>query len=84
MKKSYSKNNYKLLTRKLCDNPPDSLYITAVSYTLMNLKYKSLLFKPNNKSPGNAWSIFLENQGGEFVELLVSLARISSVFFYID
>ena len=39
---------------------------------------------PNDKSPGNAWSIFLENQGGEFVELLVSLARISSVFFYID
>ena len=76
IKKFYLKNTHELLSKKLCDNPPDfifSIYYHQAIDLIESKIYKPLTPKSKKKPPQTMCSIFFENKGVEFTNIVCIL-----------
>ena len=72
MKKSHLKNTHELLSTKLCDSPPDSIfsiYYHQATDFIESKIYKPMALKSKKKPPWSMCSIFFENKGVEFINI---------------
>ena len=85
MKKSYLKITHQLLSRKLCESPPDFIfsiyYHQALDLTKSKI-YKPLTPKSKKKPPKSVCSNLFENKGVEFINIARILAPIFCCFFF--
>ena len=72
MKKSHLQITHELLSTKLCDSPPDSIFSIYYHQAIDLIEskiYKPLALNLKNKPPKNVCSIFCENKGVEFINI---------------
>ena len=72
-KKSCLKITHELLSTKLCDSPPDFIFSTYYHQAIDHIESKickPLAPKSKEKPPQNVCSIFFENKGVEFINIV--------------